>query len=208
MIGRFVDAESPPTMDDISKEIYRFRKKFNIQPNPESAGSSTSPTSSVPAAAVSPIAKGPSSSSLLPPFPRVTPKITTSTPVKRSNNDGNNADHTYETLRDTRSNNNCPLINTSISPVYSVRNTRPFSSMRRLVSNNSSSSSSTSKPNDIVPNQQQQRQAPSRIGSLRLSGAKTSLGDFKRLLQATQRKRNSISAMEILKPKRGLETTI
>lgn len=26
-------ADSPPTMDDIAKEIYRFRKKFNIQPN-------------------------------------------------------------------------------------------------------------------------------------------------------------------------------
>jgi hypothetical protein len=25
--------QSPPTMDDIAKEIYRFRKKFNIQPN-------------------------------------------------------------------------------------------------------------------------------------------------------------------------------
>jgi len=45
--------------------------------------------------------------------------------------------------------------------------------------------------------------APS-SGSLK---PRTSLGEFKRLLQATQKKRSSISAVEILKPK-GLETTL
>lgn len=42
--------DSPPTMDEIAKEIYRFRKKFNIQPN-ASSSSLTRPIGTVLASA-------------------------------------------------------------------------------------------------------------------------------------------------------------
>jgi len=46
-------------------------------------------------------------------------------------------------------------------------------------------------------------------GSLNLGPPpRTSLNDFKKLLQTVQRSKHSVSAMEILKPKVGLETTI
>lgn len=44
-------------------------------------------------------------------------------------------------------------------------------------------------------------------GALNL-GPRTSLSDFKKLLQAAKPKKNSISAMEALKPKIGVETTL
>ncbi|CAG7716591.1 unnamed protein product [Allacma fusca] len=174
-------------MDDISKEIYRFRKKFNIQPNSSSAANSSTTSNPTPDS---------KPSSLLPPFPslaRLKPPLT-STPVKRSNS-ASPFNRNHEPNK--ASHQALPSL-----PVRSFSNSNSSSNRNSIRLFGSKPSTPIVKPGSVLPSPTQS------ASSLRLGGPVTSLGDFKRLLQATQRKRSTISAMEILKPRFGLETTI
>lgn len=280
-------AESPPTMDEIAKGTYRFRKKFNIQPNATSRillspngnkGNQVDINQNMKDTSLSSLKTKQQESSWLDrnanPFPRSAttsllgsrnspstiplgfPKLTvqfstplsSSTPLKRSasvnrnstsfanspiyarpNSVLSNGNRISNSPVNNYNGNNASNYTKSNNEEYSISQksnpppppVRTFSSSGRrffstdtgalntsdYVNRNNNNSRESSNGSVSSYRRNSMSLAESSPGSINL-GARTSLSDFKKLLQAAQRKKCSVSAMEVLKPKIGLETTL